>query len=295
MSEKPKELISIGEVVIPFYEDTLLIQLGEDGEIYVALRPIVEALGLDWSAQYRRVGRDPVLSEEVKMISVAVTATEMRQRGEGAKSYLCLPKQFLSGFLFGVNANRVRKELRERVIQWQREAHLFLDAAFTGDAESAMEAMRQKYLRQGYDEAWIKQRQITIETRNQLTDEWKARGVQGRQYGILTAVIHEGAFGMKPSEHRQLKGVEKGEVRDHMTGLELAFVNVAEQATIANVQTQDARGYDENYHAAEKGGRAAGVARRAFEEEHGRKVISSQSYLEERKKLQPGDESPDPE
>ena len=295
MSEKPKELISIGEVVIPFYEDTLLIQLGEDGEIYVALRPIVEALGLDWSAQYRRVGRDPVLSEEVKMISVAVTATEMRQRGEGAKSYLCLPKQFLSGFLFGVNANRVRKELRERVIQWQREAHLFLDAAFTGDAESAMEAMRQKYLRQGYDEAWIKQRQITIETRNQLTDEWKARGVQGKQYGILTAVIHEGAFGMKPSEHRQLKGVEKGEVRDHMTGLELAFVNVAEQATIANVQTQDAQGYDENYDAAEKGGRAAGVARRAFEEEHGRKVISSQSYLEERKKLQPGDESPDPE
>lgn len=128
-----------------------------------------------------------------------------------------------------------------------------------------------------------------------MTDEWKVRGVQGKQYGILTAVIHEGAFGIKPSEHRQLKGVAKGEVRDHMTGLELAFVNVAEQATIANVQTQDARGYDENYDAAEKGGRAAGVARRAFEEEHGRKVISSQSYLEERKKLQPGDELPAPE
>ena len=65
------------------------------------------------------------------------------------------------------------------ILVWQREAHLFLDAAFTGDAESAMEAMRQKYLRQGYDEAWIKQRQITIETRNQLTDEWKNRGVRG--------------------------------------------------------------------------------------------------------------------
>jgi hypothetical protein len=295
MSDNPHNLISIGEVTIPFYEDNLIVQLGEDGEIYVALRPIVEALGLDWSAQYRRIGRDPVLSEEIKMISVAVTTTEIRQRGEGAKSYVCLPKQFISGFLFGINANRVRKELRVRVIQWQREAHLFLDAAFTGDAESAMEAMRQKYLRQGYDEAWIKQRQITIETRNQLTNEWKARGVQGRQYGILTVVIHEGAFGMKPSEHRQLKGVEKGEVRDHMTGLELAFVNVAEQATIANVQTKDAQGYDENYDAAEKGGRAAGVARQAFEEEHGRKVISSQSYLEQRKKLQPGDETPDPE
>ncbi len=295
MSNTPQELLAIGEVTIPFYEDNLIVQLGEDGEIYVALRPIVEALGLDWSAQYRRIGRDPVLSEEVKMISVAVTATEIRKRGEGAKSYICLPKQFISGFLFGINANRVSEALRARVIQWQREAHLFLDAAFTGDAESALEAMRQKYLRQGYDEAWIKQRQITIETRNHLTGEWKARGVQGRQYGILTAVIHKGAFGMKPAEHRMLKGVEKGEVRDHMTGLELAFVNVAEQATIANIQTEDAQGYDENYDAAEKGGRAAGVARRAFEEEHGRKVISTQSYLERRKKLEADEEVDKPE
>ena len=244
MSGTAQALVSIGEVTIPFYEDKLIVQLGEDGVIYVALRPIVEALGLDWSAQYRRIGRDPVLSEEVKLISVAVTTTEMK-RGEGAKSHVCLHKQFLSGFLFGVNATRVREDLRERVIKWQREAHLILDAAFTGDAESAMEAVRQRYLRQGYDEAWIKQRHITSETRTRLTDEWKARGVQNKQYGILTAVIHRGAFNMNPSDHRKLKGVEKGEVRDHMTGLELAFVNVAEQATLANVQTHDAQGYDE--------------------------------------------------
>ncbi len=267
--ESGKELVSIGEVTIPFYEDTLIVQLGEDGEIYVALRPIVEALGLDWSGQLQRIKRDPVLSEEIKTISVVITPTQMlRERGEGAKYYVCLPKQYLSGFLFGINANRVREELRESVIRWQREAHLFLDAAFTGSAESAIEAMRQKYLRQGYDEAWIKQRQITIETRNQLTDEWKSRGVRGRQYGILTAVIYRGAFNMNPSDHLRFKGVEKGEVRDHMTGLELAFINVAEQATIANVQSDDAQGYDENYDAAEKGGRSAGAARRAFEEEH---------------------------
>lgn len=268
-SKTDQELISIGEVTVPFYEDRLVVQLGEDGEIYVALRPIVEALGLDWAGQYQRIKRDPVLSEETKTISVGVTPTQIhRKRGEGSKRYVCLPKQYLSGFLFGINANRVRKELREPVIKWQREAHLFLDAAFTGDPESAMEAMRQKYLRQGYDEAWIKQRQITIETRNQLTGEWKSRGVQGRQYGILTAVIHRGAFDLNLSEHKKLKGVEKGEVRDHMTGLELAFTNVAEQATIANIHSEDTQGYDENYDAAEKGGRSAGVARRAFEEEH---------------------------
>jgi hypothetical protein len=287
--ETGKALISIGEVTIPFHEDRLIVQLGEDGEIYVALRPIVETLGLDWSGQLQRIKRDPVLSEEIKTISVVITPTQMvRERGEGAKYYVCLPKQYLSGFLFGINANRVREELKESVIRWQREAHLILDAAFTGDAESAMEALRQKYLRQGYDEAWIKQRQITIETRNQLTDEWKSRGVQHGQYGILTAVIHRGAFDMNPSDHRRHKGVEKGEVRDHMTGLELAFINVAEQATIANTHSDDAQGYRENYDAAEKGGRSAGVARRAFEKEHGRQVISDQSYLEQRKKLQSG-------
>lgn len=285
--ESGDQLISIGEVTIPFYEDNLIIQLGEDGEIYVALRPIVESLGLNWSGQLQRIKRDAVLRKHLKSLSVVVTHTEGQDAQHG--QVMCLPKQYISGFLFGISAARIKDSaLQAKVVQFQEEAHLILDAAFTGDAESAMAAVRQRYLRQGYDEAWIKQRQITIETRNQLTDEWRSRGVQNRQYGILTAVIHRGAFDMNPSDHRKLKGVKKGEVRDHMTGLELAFVNVAEQATIANIQNDDAQGYDENLGAAEKGGRAAGVARRAFEEEHGRKVISDQSYIEQRRELQPG-------
>ncbi|MCI0580167.1 MAG: phage antirepressor N-terminal domain-containing protein [Chloroflexi bacterium] len=292
-NETGNALISIGEVTIPFYEDRLVVQLGEDGEIYVAIRPIVEALGLSWGSQLNRIKRDAVLSKKVRTLSVFITNTQ----GQGASQHrevVCLPKQYVSGFLFGISAGRIKDlKLKAKVIQFQEEVHLFLDAAFTGDAESAMEAIRQKYLRQGYDEAWIKQRQITIETRNQLTDEWKSRGVQHGQYGILTAVIHRGAFDMNPSDHKRYKGVEKGEVRDHMTGLELAFINVAEQATIANVQSDDAQGYEENYDAAEKGGRSAGVARRAFEKEHGRKVISAQSYIEQRKKLQAGEEEVD--
>jgi hypothetical protein len=287
MSTKPgSELVSIGEVTIPFYEDNLIVQLGEDGEIYVALRPIVEALGLSWGSQLNRIKRDAVLSKKIQTLSVFITNTQDEDTGQH-REVVCLPKQYISGFLFGISVGRIKDpELQAKVIQFQEEAHLILDAAFTGDAESAMAAIRQRYLRQGYDEAWIKQRQITIETRNQLTGEWKGRGVQGKQYGILTAVIHRGAFGMNPSEHKQYKGVEKGEVRDHMTGLELAFINVAEQATIANVQVEDAQGYEDNYDAAEKGGRSAGVARRAFEEEHGRKVISDKSYIEQRKRLQ---------
>ena len=190
MPDNPRDLVSIGEVTIPFYEDNLIVQLGEDGEIYVALRPIVQALGLSWGSQLNRIKRDAVLSKKMQTLSVFVTNTQGEGDGQN-REVVCLPKQYISGFLFGISAGRIKdQQLRAKVIQFQEEAHLFLDAAFTGDAESALEAMRQKYLRQGYDEAWIKQRQITIETRNQLTDEWKARSVQGKQYGILTAVIH---------------------------------------------------------------------------------------------------------
>ncbi len=117
----------------------------------------------------------------MQTLSVFVTNTQGNDTGQ-YREVICLPKQYLSGFLFGISAGRIKDpDLQTKVIQFQEEAHLFLDAAFTGSAESAMEALRQKYLRQGYDEAWIKQRQITIETRNQLTDEWKSRGVRGGQ------------------------------------------------------------------------------------------------------------------
>ncbi len=74
---------SLGEVTIPFYEDNLIVQLGENGEIYIALRPIVEALGLDWSAQLRRIKRDAVLSKHIRILSVAVTTTEGRNPQHG--------------------------------------------------------------------------------------------------------------------------------------------------------------------------------------------------------------------
>ena len=96
---------------------------------------------------------------------------------------------------------------------------------------------------------------------------------------------------MSPSEHKKLKGVAKGEVRDHMTGLELAIINLAEQGTIAHAQAEDSQGFEENREAATKGGRAAGAARRAFEKEYGRQIISDQSYLEQRKRLESGEET----
>ena len=154
-----------------------------------------------------------------------------------------------------------------------------------------LEVEREKYRLMGYDENWINARIGSITTRNQLTDEWQNRGVQGREYGTLTNVIHRNTFDdMSVKDHKDLKGVEKGNLRDHMTPLELAFTILGEASTIEEVNEDDAQGFEENRKAAQKGGKNASVARKSFEEASGRPVISDQSYPEQRKKLQSGED-----
>ena len=121
------KLVPVEQKQVEFYEDEVLAVRLENGAVMVPLRPIVERLGLDWRAQTRRINRDPILSEEIQ--SVAVTATDSYRTIK--RDMLCLPLDFVSGFLFGVNANRVKAELRERVIMYQRECHKVLAEAFS--------------------------------------------------------------------------------------------------------------------------------------------------------------------
>jgi hypothetical protein len=99
---------------------------------------------------------------------------------------------------------------------------------------------------------------------------------------------------MSVKEHKDLKKIKKGNLRDHMTPLELAFTILGEASTVEEIKDMDARGLDENKTAAQKGGKNAGIARKSFEEASGRPVISDQSYLQSRKKLEAG-ENPDDE
>ena len=115
-----------------FYNDrvtAVLVETGGERVVYVPLRPICELIGVDWSAQRKRVNGDPVLSKYVQ--GVAVTATPSAGgRGGGAQETLCLPLDYLNGWLFGINAERVRPELRERVIRYQENCYHVLAAAF---------------------------------------------------------------------------------------------------------------------------------------------------------------------
>ena len=114
-----------------------------------------------------------------------------------------------------------------------------------------------------------------------MTDEWKKRGVkEGQEYSILTAVVAKGTFGLTPSEHKELKGLDKQNLRDHMTDLELIFTALGEAATKIYTEDTNAQGFEDNQHAAEKGGNAAGKARHNFEIDTKRQVISSKNFLE---------------
>lgn len=155
--------------------------------------------------------------------------------------------------------------------------------------ELAIERIRNLYRAKGHDENWIRVRLHGIGVRKGLTDEWRIRGVKkGVQYAILTAEISQATFGLKPSQHKKLKGLKRHNLRDHMTQEELLFTILGEIGTTSRIYTMDAQGFEENKIAAQKGGKAASKALAAYEKEMGEKVLSSKNHLDkiaEKKKL----------
>ena len=150
---------------------------------------------------------------------------------------------------------------------------------------------RALYKAKGYSGAWIEKRMRGITIREELTDEWKNRDVkEGREYAILTAEIAQAAFGVTPGEHKQLKGLKRENLRDHMTDLELIFSMLGEAATTEITRVDDAQGFDESKTAARIGREVAGMARKDLEKKTGKRVVSPENYLSEpesRKRLKP--------
>jgi len=148
--------------------------------------------------------------------------------------------------------------------------------------ELAAERARQYYKDLGYSDEWIAARLKSIEIRGQLTDEWKDRDVKkGLEYAILTAEISKATFGLKPSEYKTYKGLQRENLRDHMTNLELIFTMLGEEQTRREAVEDDAQGFEENKDAAVKGGTAAGKALDAFEQETGQKVVTDQNFKDQ--------------
>ncbi|MCB0647769.1 MAG: Bro-N domain-containing protein [Saprospiraceae bacterium] len=149
------------------------------------------------------------------------------------------------------------------------------------DPELAQARIRFIYKAKSYSDAWIEKRIRGIQVRDELTNEWKNRGVkQGKEYFILTAEISKATFGIVPSEYKNLKGLTKSSenLRDHMTDLELIFTMLGEASTTEIAKNKNAQGFVENQKAAKEGGNIAGNARKELEKKSGTKIVSAQNF-----------------
>ncbi len=148
----------------------------------------------------------------------------------------------------------------------------------TIDPELTIDRALETYLKKGYSREWINQRLQAIQVRKELTDEWDARGVQkGVEYAILTDEITKAWSGMNTRQYKNLKGLKKENLRDNMTTLELVL-NMLAEATTTEISKQKApEGLRENVEVARSGGKVAGDARKAIEQQTGVPVITSKN------------------
>lgn len=152
------------------------------------------------------------------------------------------------------------------------------------DPELAQERMKELYEQKGYPKDWIDKRLRGIAIRQNLTDEWRERGIQTqRDYAILTAEISKATFGMTPSQYRKFKHIpekSKANLRDNMSDLELIFTMLGERVTTEISQQERPETFEKSKKVAKRGGGVAGTARKQTEKELGRSVVSKQNYLD---------------
>ena len=148
------------------------------------------------------------------------------------------------------------------------------------DPARSLDRARETWLKHGRSEKWIQQRMTGQETRNKLTDYWAGHEIKkGEEYAILTNLIHQEWSGVSVRAHKDLKGLETQNLRDHMSEAELIFTALAELSTRQLAESVEATGMPENQAAARTGGRIAKRARLELEEKTGRRVVTAENYL----------------
>jgi DNA-damage-inducible protein D len=145
--------------------------------------------------------------------------------------------------------------------------------------ELSMERMKELYEKKGYPKEWIDKRMRGIAVRQDLTDEWQNRGAgTNLEYAILTNEIMQGAFDLKVEDYKQVKGLERENLSDHMTDIELILTMLAEATTTKLHRDRDSRGFDPLKKDAQEGGAVAGSTRRDIEKRSGKPVVTGENY-----------------
>lgn len=148
------------------------------------------------------------------------------------------------------------------------------------DPSRSLDRARETWKKHGHSDKWIQQRMTGQETRNKLTDYWAEHGVkQGREFALLTNIIHEEWSGVSVKQHKKMKGLQSQNLRDHMSEAELIFTALAELSTRQIAEREQAQGMPGNESAAKAGGRIARGARQQLEHQTGRPVVTGENFL----------------
>jgi DNA-damage-inducible protein D len=153
------------------------------------------------------------------------------------------------------------------------------------DPAQSIDRARENWQKLGRSEKWIQQRMTGQETRNKLTDYWKESGVVKQdEFALLTNIIHQEWTGLSVKKHKEVKGLETQNLRDHMSEAELIFTALAELSTRQIAESDQAKGLIENAKASKKGGAIAKNARIALEDKTGKSVVTGENFLPPSKK-----------
>ncbi|QEM67186.1 Bro-N domain-containing protein [Geobacter sp. FeAm09] len=148
------------------------------------------------------------------------------------------------------------------------------------DPARSLDRAREYWRQHGRSEKWIQQRMMGQETRNKLTDYWKEHDIRKEsEFAILTNIIHQEWSGLTVQAHKEVKGLNTQNLRDHMSEAELIFTALAELSTRQIAEVAEATGMEENKIASKKGGGIAKKARLELEQKTGRSVVTGDNYL----------------
>lgn len=180
-------LSPIEQKTVTFYDDELTaVTVEENGRrvVYVPLRPFCDYLGVDWSGQRQRIGRDPVLADVVKNMSVGVTPPDIDPSSKRPRTsdMLCLPLDYLNGWLFSIQTSRVKEEVRENLIRYQRECYRVLADAFLSPAPTTPSSTLMQVREMGLAIARMAEEQMEFDRRLMT--------VEGNQADTQTAVTN---------------------------------------------------------------------------------------------------------
>jgi DNA-damage-inducible protein D len=260
---------------IVLFEEKKIRRTWHEGEWFFSVIDVIEVLTESprarkyWNSLKKKLTDEGFFQLSQKLGQLKMTASDGKDRATDVAN-----RQTLLRIIMSVPSPKA-EPFRQWLAQVGEERILEIE-----NPELAIERARDIYRAKGYPDEWIETRIKSIETRKELTDEWKSRNVkEGQEYSILTAEIAKATFGVTPTEHKELKKLEKENLRDHMTKLELIFTMLGEEATRRIAVQDDAQNFHENYEAAQKGGRAAGGARDNFEKLSNQKVVSKDNFL----------------